>query len=76
MQLHQYRTDGHLDVTELSLTDVAASKFTALSLVANPRESGVYRVKFVDAEYDRTSWDSYHAAAPVALGTVVFAGAS
>ena len=73
MQLHQFRTDGEIDVTELDTQDVQAAKFTALSLVAYPAASGIYRAQFVDAEYGRIAWDTYAAAVP-ALGALAFAG--
>lgn len=76
MQLHQHRTDGQIDATELSTRDMAAAKLTALSLVARPAVSGVYRIRFVDAEYDRTVFDTYNVAPELAVGTLVFAGAS
>lgn len=74
MQLHQFRTDGEIDVTELRTRDMAAAKLTALELVAHPASSGVYRIKFVDAEYDRDCFDTYHVPAEPALGSLVFAG--
>ena len=76
MKLVQFRTDGALDITDLRLDNVAASKLTALELVACPSASGVYRVQFVDAEYDRVAWDSYAAAEAPRLGALAFAGAS
>jgi hypothetical protein len=74
MQLHQFRTDGQIDVTELHLRDVAEAKFTALSLVAYPAQSGVFRIQFVDAEYDRVCWDSYAAFEAPRVGALAFAG--
>ena len=76
MELHQHRIDGHVDVTELRLSDVAASKRTALGLVANPLESGVYRIRFVDGEYERTAWDTHNLPETPRLGALMFAGAS
>lgn len=74
MELHQFRTDGEKDITELSLGDVEGAKRTALDLVSDPQTTGVYRIQFRDAQYDRTCWDTYHLAAAPLVGAVVFAG--
>lgn len=74
MQLHQFRTDGQVDVTELGARDMPAAKITALALVARPEVTGVYRIKFVDAEYDRDCFDTYHLPAQPELGALMFAG--
>jgi hypothetical protein len=76
VELHQFRTDGEIDVTLLSLSDVQAAKFTALSLVAYPSASGIYRAQFVDEFYGRIAWDSYAALDEPRVGDLMFAGAS
>lgn len=78
MELHQFRTDGSKDISDMGSHAVTqGAKRVALDIVTYPNASGVYRIQFVDSEYDRVLWDTYHPATPApAFGAVVFAGAS
>jgi hypothetical protein len=76
MELHQFRTDGDIDIDELRTLDMDGAKTTALAIVADSKLTGVYRIQFRDAQYDRTCWDTDDLPVAPPVGAVVFAGAS